>query len=303
MDATVPFPPELTDYHVHCHLDGCSAPDMTLAGIYEEAVKTGLREICVVKHYSHRLPNGGDIWVNWKRTKTDAFDAFLREFETTPQPAGLHVLAGVETELLNSDGEVNIPAEAAARIDCVLVSNHWMPEAPGLSRAWQPLLGKGILPCNMPVEDLGPWMDELKKTGAEPYVKAVCDGNAAAVRCNTKARILSHLGDGFHVLRGFRVPVDSMNDDRLMELSIPVMEACVATGALWELTPGVPQRSAIVHEANRRGVSFTGTVDAHFLRNPAWGHTLSQHGIVEETIRRLGVRRARLQPAEGRKPA
>ncbi len=46
-----------TDYHVHCHCDGCAAKEMTLAAIYAEAVKAGMREICVVKHYSHELPN------------------------------------------------------------------------------------------------------------------------------------------------------------------------------------------------------------------------------------------------------
>ncbi len=26
-----PVPPDRTDYHVHCHFDGCAAKDMTLA--------------------------------------------------------------------------------------------------------------------------------------------------------------------------------------------------------------------------------------------------------------------------------
>lgn len=282
---------ERTDYHVHCHLDGCAGKDMTLAAIYASAVATGLREICVVKHYSHALPNGADVWVNWKRTKPEAFEAYLDEFRSTPVPAGLRVLSGVETELVSAAGDINIPDAQAARLDLVLVSNHWLPEAPGLSRAWQPLLVSGRLPCQMPLAELGPWLEALQQSGPEPYVRAVYDGNAAAVRRHPKVRVLSHLDDGLHVLRGFRVPADDLSDDRLLELAAPVMAACVEKGALWELCPHTPRRTNIVREANRRGVRFTGTVDAHFLVNPAWGYTLSQHAAAEDTIRRLGLTR------------
>lgn len=287
-------PPEKTDYHVHCHLDGCAARDMTLSAIYEEAVKAGLREICVLKHYSHRLPNNGDEWVNWKRTKPEDFTRFLKEFETTPQPAGLRVLSGVETELLDADGSVNITPEAAAQIDLILLSNHWMPEGPGLSRAWQPLLTRPVLPAQMEYGEMKPWIETISKTGAAPYVKAVCDGNAAAIAKNKKVRALAHLGDGFGILRAFRIPVDNLDDDTLLELATPVIDACLQYNALWELTPSVPRRTSIVREANRRGVGFTGTVDAHFLHNAAWGYTLAEHDVVEKTIADLGLRRGRL---------
>ena len=296
MPMTSPVPPERTDYHVHCRFDGCAAADMTLAAVYAEAVKAGLREICVVKHYSHELPNKADVWVNWKRTQPADFDAYLEEFAATPQPAGLRVLSGVETELVSAGGDINIPDAQAARIDVVLVSNHWIPDAPGLSRAWQPLLGEGKLPCAMRPEDLGPWLAALRETGPEPYVRAVCDGNANAVRRHPKARVLAHLGDaGLHVLRAFRVPADDLSDDRLLERAEPVMRACIEHQALWELTPEVPRRTNLVREANRRGVAFTGTVDAHFLANASWGHTVAQHDAVEETIRSLGVTRGALK--------
>lgn len=286
--------PDLTDYHVHCHLDGCSAREMTLAAIYAEAVKAGLREICVVKHYSQVLPNQADAWVNWKRTTPEAFDVYLEEFRSTPQPAGLRVLSGVETELLSSAGDINISAAQAERLDLVLVSNHWMPDAPGLSRAWVPLLVKGQMPCQMPVEELGPWMAALQETGAEPFVRAVCDGNANAVRRHPKVRVLSHLGDGLHVLRAFRIPVDDLSDDTLLKCTEPVIRACTEHQALWELTPGIPRRTNLVREANRRGVQFTGTVDAHFLTHAAWGHTLAEHPCVETVIRQLDLKRGQL---------
>jgi histidinol phosphatase-like PHP family hydrolase len=289
--------PTRTDYHVHCHHDICAAKDMTLAAIYAEAVKAGLQEICVVKHYSHTLPNNGDVWVNWKRTTPEAFDAFLKEFDSTPQPAGLRVLSGVETELLNQDGDINIPDSQAAKLDMVLVSNHWMPDATGLERVWRPLMGEGIFPCSMNLGDLGPWMSEIKKNGPEPYAKAVFEGNANAVKRHPKARVLAHLGDGgIHILRTFRVPVDDISDDRLLQLSAPLIQSCIDHQALWELNPGVPQRTQIVHEANRKGVRFTATVDAHFLGKPNWGHSLSQHQVAEDNVKALGLTRSRLMP-------
>ena len=72
------------------------------------------------------------------------------------------------------------------------------------------------------------------------------------------------------------------------------MDACVKRRTLWELTPGLSHCTHIVREASRRGIAFTGTVDAHFQANPRWGHTLSQHVMVEDIIRRLGVTRGRV---------
>ena len=39
-------PPEKTDYHVHCHLDGCAARDMTLSAIYEEGQPVCVKYAC-----------------------------------------------------------------------------------------------------------------------------------------------------------------------------------------------------------------------------------------------------------------
>lgn len=283
--------PELTDYHVHCHLDGCASPDMTLAAIYAEAARAGLQEICVVKHYSHELPNQADSWVHWKRTRPEAFESYLDEFQRTPRPKGLRVLSGVETELLNAAGDINIPTAQADRLDMVLVSNHWIPDAPGLSRAWLPLLEKGPLPSGRPAEELAPWIAAVKEAGAEPFVRAVCDGNANAVRRHPKVRVLAHLSDGLHVLRAFRVPVDDLSDDCLLERTLPVIQACAARRALWELSPEIPRRTNLVREAGRQGVQFTGTVDAHFLSNPAWGYALADHHRVEPLIKELQLAR------------
>lgn len=46
------------DYHVHYFVDGYAHEEMTLANIEREAVRLGLEEVCVLKHYSQELPNG-----------------------------------------------------------------------------------------------------------------------------------------------------------------------------------------------------------------------------------------------------
>ncbi len=289
------FPADKTDYHVHCHRDGCAAKDMTLSAVYAEAVKAGLREIAVVKHYSHSLPNGKDGFVSWKRTLPAEFDAFLEEFRTTPVPAGLRVLSAVETELLNAAGDINIPPEQAARVDLALLSVHWLPDAPGLTNVLREALNPLTLPpSHKSSEELAAWLKPIREIGPEPFARAMCEGNANAIRRHHKVRVLAHLDDGFIALRGYCVPVDDLSDDRLLELIAPVIEACVQYRVLWELTPDLSRRTQVVREANRRGVAFTGTVDAHFLANPAWGHILAQHGIVEDVIRRMGVTRGRL---------
>lgn len=294
MHTVTPIPPEQTDYHVHCAFDYCAGPEATLEAVYAEAVQAGLREICVIKHYSHELPNHEDKWVFWKRTREEDLDAYLEAFHNTPVPDGLRVLSGVETELLSDEGDINIPPSAMEKIDLVLVSNHWMPEGGGLSREWLPLTSEHGHPKNVSEEIMKPWLERVAEIGPAPYTKIVCDGNANAIRRHKKARVLAHLDDGFGVLRAFRIPVDELPDETLMRLAEPVMDACIAHNALWEITPHLAFRTAIVHEANRRGVRFAGTVDAHFVGTPNWGFSLAQHDVVEKTIRAFGLTRGAL---------
>ena len=284
--------PDRTDYHIHCNHDYCADSSMTLSAVYDAALEAGLQEICVLKHYSHELPNGEDSWVNWRRTKPEAFEAFLDAFRSTPVPEGLKVLSGVETEVLSDDGTVNIPDAAMEPLDLVLASNHWMPKGQGIGQEWIPLLTEKKMPASMASDDLIPWLETVKINGPLPYARALCNGNANAILKNPKVRVIPHFDDGFYCLRSFCIPVDDLSDDTLQEVTTPVVDACLETGALWEITPGgYGRRTHVIHEASRRGVRFTGTVDAHFLRAPQWGYGIIDHHKVEAVIRMAGLTR------------
>ena len=52
----------IVDYHVHYYLDKCASSDMTLPNIDDCSNKLGIKEVAVLKHYSHCMPNGEDDW-------------------------------------------------------------------------------------------------------------------------------------------------------------------------------------------------------------------------------------------------
>lgn len=105
------------DYHIHYFLDACARQDMTLPNIAEKARAGGFEEIAVLKHYSESLPNGEADWVNWRRIKPAQFKAYLEDIARFEAPGNLRIYSGVETELVNDKGDINIPAEDQAKID------------------------------------------------------------------------------------------------------------------------------------------------------------------------------------------
>jgi len=116
------------DYHIHYFVDGCASDEMTLPNIAAEAVRIGLEEIGILKHYSQELPNKETKWVSWKRIIPKQFVDFLTDIRSFHSPAGLHILAGVETELLNDQGKINIPQSDIDKLDFINLSVHWLPD-------------------------------------------------------------------------------------------------------------------------------------------------------------------------------
>jgi histidinol phosphatase-like PHP family hydrolase len=287
------FPrPEHTDYHVHCNFDCCAHAEMTLANVYAAAMAAGLDEICVIKHYSAAMPDASDKWGPWKRTTPNDLDVFLAAMAATPVPKGLHVLSGVETELVSVDGQINIPPQQQARIDVAILSAHWLPQMPSVGIPWWQ--GEH-LPSTLPPERTAGWRADVAAAGAEPFIRELARGYANAIKANPKVRVLSHMGDGLYSLRAYLVPVDAVPPRRAAELMRPVFHACIENDVLWELTPETIPLLAMVEEAGRRGVKFTATVDAHFLFTDGWGYKLKDHELAEQVIRRLSLPRGRLQ--------
>ena len=54
-----------------------------------------LDEICVLKHYSSALPNGGNEWVHWKQVVPAEFDEFIRDIRSFENNGQVRMLAGV----------------------------------------------------------------------------------------------------------------------------------------------------------------------------------------------------------------
>lgn len=284
--------PEKTDYHVHYFVDGCVDDEMTPAAIAREAERLGLEEICVLKHYSHELPNGEAAWVHWKRIAPAQFERFLDEMRPFRSASGgpVTVLAGVETELLDETGEVNIPEAQAAQLDALILSVHWLPRMAAAQA--DPALVPGGL-GGSPPEAVSEWRAAVAKCGAAVLVEGMVAGYVNAMGRNTKVKVLAHMYDGLKPLRDYGVPVDELDDNVLLPLMEPLMRACAEGGVLWELMAEPVQRPAVLARANELGVRFTATADAHFLRPDGWA-SLCDHHKAEEYIASLGLTRGRM---------
>ena len=273
------------DYHVHYHLDGCANKEMTLTNIEKEAVRLGLSEICVLKHFSRELPNNKNAWVYWKQIIPEHFSSFLKDIQTYQSSAHISMLAGAETELIDDTGNINIPAEDADKLDMVNLSVHWLPRMETLTA--DPALNPWE-PEKSPPDVLSKWQEHVRKCDTAAVIENLISAYCHALEKNPKVLVLAHLGDGLDPLRTYGIPVDKLSDDRLSTLVQPLMEECVRKNVLWELTPSPVTRPSILMKAKTLGVPFTATADAHFLHADGWAH-LRDHSKAEEYISSLGL--------------
>jgi histidinol phosphatase-like PHP family hydrolase len=267
------------DYHIHYYLDKCASSDMTLPKIDEYAHKLGIKEVAILKHYSHNVPNGEDKWANWYKIQQDQFETFLNDVNTYKSKFGIVFRTGVETELLNVDGDINIPQEAQDKIDMVALSMHHIIDMPKL-----PLDASHYPPhCSDHDVWIKEWDKKVQNLGAEYFVKSIVEANCNAIKRFPKVKTLSHLYDGLYMLRDYRVPVDTISDDKLIELMEPLMKCMAENNVLWELVEQKPLRPAVLHHAKTLGVKFVPTGDAHFLENGPCGN-FSDYVLAQKLI-------------------
>ncbi len=280
--------PGLRDYHVHYFLDGCAHEEMTLANIEREAARLGIEEVCVVKHYSHELPNGKDSWVFWKRINPDQYASFLKDIRAYQASSQIRMLAGVETEIVDDCGKVNIPAEEAARLDALILSVHWLPRMKILTA------DPAIIPGNIaesPPDIVADWRESIRKCGVEAILGNFVEAYVRAMEHNPRVLVLGHMIDGLWPLRNYEVPVDDLSNEKLNALMEPLMMACAEKQVLWELTSEsvkCVKRPSVLKRANALGVRFSATADAHFLQTDGWAN-LRDHSKAEEYISSLGL--------------
>jgi len=253
------------DYHVHCYLDACASKEMTLQNIVSAAKQTGLQEIAILKHYSKEFPNGRAQYETWYRIIPGAFEYYLYEMSVFPSDNDLVIYSGVETELVNEDGDINIEAEQQQRVDIVALSVHYMPYLDIFA------LSSGNYPHILsPNSDsyrasIGQWLQKVEKTETDSIISGLVNAYCNAIEKNPKIRTLAHMSDGLEPLRLYHIAVDKLPTDILVDLMEPLMLCMCEHQVLWELHTIVPKQKAILHRANELGVRFCATADAHFI--------------------------------------
>ncbi|MDD4422718.1 MAG: hypothetical protein PHD46_06755, partial [Eubacteriales bacterium] len=115
----------MRDYHIHYYIDRCADNEMTFPNIEEKCIELGITEGTVVKHYSSSMPNGQEDWICWHKTVPEQWRQYLDEYESY-EPKRMIIHSGVETELCNEAGDINIPIEEQQKIDMVQLSVHYM---------------------------------------------------------------------------------------------------------------------------------------------------------------------------------
>lgn len=110
--------PELRgDFHVHSEFsdDAVSTIQENIAA----ASAAGLSELRLIDHV---------------RTSTTWVPEFLAAVAAQPVPDGLTILTGVETKVLNTAGDLDMPADLSG-VDCVVIADHQFPGSDG---PWTP---------------------------------------------------------------------------------------------------------------------------------------------------------------------
>ena len=274
------------DYHVHYHLDECASDDMKLQNIEREAIKLGLDEICVLKHYSKLLPNGLDSWVYWKKIKPEQFDFFLDDINKFKKVSKINILSGVETEIIDDSGNINILSEDSEKLDVLVLSVHWLPKL-SVVNVDTKLRPHGF--DKSPEDIVDEWFNQLKKVKTEDIVANFISAYVKTVEKNTNPLILGHMYDGLYPLRGYQIPVDKIPKDKLTDLFRPLFKVCSERNVLWELLPEPVKFPEILHKANEYGCKFTATADAHSLYKPNDGMNFTRHNEAEDYIKSLAL--------------
>jgi len=273
------------DYHVHYYMDGCSSDAMTLANIAPAALKAGLDEIAVLKHYSANLPNGEGHWCYWKKVIPEQFEQFILDVQEYSQN-NIHpkIYSGVETELVNENGAINIGYEAQQKLDMVALSINYIPNMKALD------LNKDNYPDFTALTD--EWRQKVADVGIETiiqgYVKSICN----AIRKNPKIRTMAHFSDGLALLRPFAINYETIESNRLVEMMEPMMICMREHDVLWEIAKDRPRQEAIVKRANELGVRFCATADAHFIEG-GWAN-IPEHEVAENIIDEFKLNHGRI---------
>jgi putative hydrolase len=213
------------DFHVHSTFsDGAS----TLADNVQAARERGLRTLCLVDH------------VRRDTTWVPEFTAAVEEYRDQP---GLRVLAGVEAKILDTKGQLDIPA-ALSGIDLVLIADHQFPADAG-----------PVHPSELRAA--------LEYGGLRPpeAIERLCEATAnAALGCGFRP-LVAHL---FSLLPKVGLTEAMVSDSLLADLAKRVADA----GAMVEVNEkwSCPSPRTVAAMANA-GVQLVAGSDSHHCRD------------------------------------
>lgn len=284
----------MRDYHIHYHIDSCANDEMTFPNIEAKCLELGITEGTVLKHYSAAMPNGEDHWICWHKTVPEQWQQYLNEFAAY-KPGKMIIHSGVETELCNEAGDINIPLEEQQKIDMVQLSVHYMINLDCLPLSL--IIYPNLDFCPEYKNEAGKklveeWRQKTIDAGEENIIIGFVNGYINAIKRFPKVKSLAHMSDGLKPLRTYLVDIDKVNIKRTIEIMEPLMRLMAEKGVVWELT-GDYANPEILKRANQLGVGFTATADGHFI-DSGWG-PLTAHNRAEAFIDKYSLRKGRIE--------
>lgn len=276
----------MKDFHIHYHMDACGAEEMTLPNIERVCKELGIDEATIIKHYSEKMPNGEKDWICWHVQGAKELDAFLEEYNAYT-PNGIIFHSGVETELINDKGDINIPVEDQNKVDMVQLSIHFMISTEKLPMDF--LLYPDLSFCPGYNNETGrkmlaEWKEKVDAVGPEYLIEATVNGYMNAVKRFPKVRSLAHMADGMKHLRTYKSDVSLVPVKKQVEMFEPLMKLLAERGVFWEIANEFAE-PAIIKRAHELGVIFTCTADGHQLYK-GWG-PLANHINAENRLKEL----------------
>ncbi|MEG1742797.1 MAG: hypothetical protein RR246_01360 [Clostridia bacterium] len=254
----------------------------------------GIDEITVLKHYSSKMPNGMQDWICWHRIYPRKWQQFLDEYSAFINKK-IKFHSGVETELCNEAGDINIPDAEQKKIDMCALSVHYMINLDCLD---MDLMIYPILSfCPEYNNEKGQkllenWKNKVIAAGEENIVKGIANGYRNAILRHSKIKTLAHMSDGILQLRRYLVEVDKVGEKKCTEIFEPLMKTMAEKNVLWELTSDEIHFPLIIKRASELGVKFCATADGHQLEN-GWG-PLKNHILAEQILDKYNLPRGEI---------
>jgi len=264
---------------------------MTFPNIEARSNELGLDEITVLKHYSENMPNKKPDWICWHQIKKTEWEQYLDEFSKyTSKSIIIH--SGVETELVNEKGDINIPLSEQEKIDMCALSVHYMINLDNLPMDF--MLYPDLNFCPSFNNDEGKrqkeeWRAKALSFGADKALEGLVNGYINAVKRYPKIKTMAHMYDGIHPLRTYLFEPDMLTKQKQVEILEPLMKTAKEYGVLWELIGNSVVNEDVLIRANEIGVKFCATADGHMLYD-GWG-PMTHHNKAEEIIDRLKLNR------------